>query len=87
MYLCIPKILSVLNHRQEWLGLGHDRPVLFSAGPVDGAVQAHVAAGSGKRRAEAASDCRASQVEVAAPSDKLGPLVFCYSLSPVPIDP
>ena len=46
--LCIPKILSVLNHRQEWLGLDHDRPVPFSAGPVDGAVQAHVAAQGGE---------------------------------------
>ena len=46
--VCIPKILSVLNHRQERLSSGHDRPVTFTAGPDDGAVQAHVAAQGGE---------------------------------------
>ncbi len=66
--------------------MGYDRPVPFSAGPVDGAVHAHVAAGSGKRRTEEAAECLASQDEGTAQTDKLGPLVFCYSLSPVTID-
>jgi len=52
-----------LNHRQEWLGLGHNRPVLFSAGPVDGAVQAHVAAGGGKRHPAVAAERLDSQDE------------------------
>ncbi len=86
--LCIPKILSVLNHRQERLSSGHDRPVPFSAGPIDGAVQAHVAAGGGKHRTEEAAECLASQDKGAARltnSDR-GFFVVLYRLFPSILD-
>ena len=85
--LCTPRILCVLSHPPERLSLAPDRPVAISADPDDDAAQVYVATRVGKRRPAAADERRASQVEVAVQTHKFGPLIFCFSLSPVPIDP